>query len=205
MTNSDEAAGYISTHCQHLGSYGGDGSPYQFLTRVAKEMVAAPPTELFPERYKEHVAFAIDMVANHGITMPQAAIAAVYLATRFEFFFRMLSGKLKEDGSWLNKAVDQPAAIAKLGETGLKGDRISNVAVTYRLMKLDPSRPAVQVLDKLDIHTRSSCAYHWSADRIWREATWIGFPRAAGGRPRAKAGSFAYLTGNARFLSFLPS
>ena len=77
MTNSDEAAGYIRTHCQHLGSYAGDGSPYQFLTRVAKEMVAAPPTELFPERYKEHVACAIDMVGNHGFTTPQAAIVAI--------------------------------------------------------------------------------------------------------------------------------
>jgi hypothetical protein len=150
MTNSDEAAGYIRTHCQYMGSYAGDGSPYRFLARVAEEMAAAPHTDLFPGRYKEHVAYALGMVARHGFLEPPAAIAAVYLATRFEFFFRLLSGKLNGDGTWLNKAVDQPAAVAALGEKGLKGKRVSDVAVTYKLMKLDQSRPAAQVFDALD-------------------------------------------------------
>jgi hypothetical protein len=115
MTDSDEAAGYIKTHCRHLGSYAGDFVPYRFLARVAEEMAAAPHNELFPERYKEHVAYALGMVARHGFLEPPAAIAAVYLATRFEFFFRLLSSKLKGDGSRLNKTVDQPAAVAALG------------------------------------------------------------------------------------------
>lgn len=150
MTGSDEAAGYIRTHCPHMGSYAGDGAPHKFLARVEEEMNAASPTPLFPDRYKEHVAHAIGMVARHGFLEPPAAIAAVYLATRFEFFFRLLSGKLKGDGTWLNKSVDQPAAVAALGEKGLKGNRVSDVAVTYKLMKLDQSRPAAQVFDTLD-------------------------------------------------------
>ena len=150
MTGSDEAAGYIRTHCQHLGSYHGDGSPQRFLVRVAGEMTAAPHTDLFPDRYKEHVAYALGMVARHSFLEPPAAIAAVYLATRFEFFFRLLSGKLKGDGTWLNKAADQPAAVAALGEKGLKGKRVSDVAVTNKLMKLDQSRPAARVFGALD-------------------------------------------------------
>ncbi len=150
MTNSEKAACYIRTHCRHLGSYAGDGAPYQFLAEVAEEMASAPHTALFPDRYKEHVAYAVGMVARHGFLAPPAAIAAVYLATRFEFLFRLLSGKLNGDGTWLNKAADQPVAVAALGEKGLKGDRVSNVAVTYKLMKLDQSRPASRVFNALD-------------------------------------------------------
>jgi hypothetical protein len=150
MTSSDEAAGYIRTQCRYIGSYPGDGSPYAFLARVAEDMVAAPPTNLFPHRYKEHVAHAVGMVARHGFLEPPAAIAAVYLATRFEFFFRLLSGKLKADGTWLNKPVDQPAAVALLGKKGLTGNRVSDVAVTYKLMKLDRARPVARVFDGLD-------------------------------------------------------
>jgi hypothetical protein len=133
-----------------MGSYAGDFAPFRLLGRVAEEMKVAPHTDLFPERYKEHVAYALGMVARHGFLEPPAAIAAVYLATRFEFFFRLLSGKLNGDGTRLNKAVDQPAAVAALGDRGLKGKRVSDVAVTYKLMKLDQSRPAARVFDSLD-------------------------------------------------------
>jgi hypothetical protein len=150
VSSSEEAAGYIKTHCQHMGSYAGDLTPFKFLARVAEQMAAAPHTDLFPDRYKEHVAYALGIVARHGFLEPPAAVAAVYLATRFEFFFRLLSGKLKRDGTWLNKAVDQPAAVAALGEKGLKGKRVSEVAVTYKLMKLDQSRPAARVFAALD-------------------------------------------------------
>jgi hypothetical protein len=150
MNRSEEAAGYITTHCRFMGSYAGDGAPYGFLARAAEEMTAAPHTDLFPGRYKEHVAYALGTVARHGFLEPPAAVAAVYLATRFEFFFRILSGKLKGDGRWLNQAVDQPTAVAKLGKKGLTHDRVSDVAVTYKLMKLDQSRPAARVFDALD-------------------------------------------------------
>src|SRR5262249_44235506 len=150
MTKSDEAAGYIRTHCQYMGSYSGDGSPFKFLGQVAEEMASAPPTNLFPDRYKEHVSYAVGMVARHVFLEPPAAVAAVYAVTRFAFFFRLPSGKLKGDGTWVNKAADHPAAVAALGEKGLKSSRVSDVAVTYKLMKLDRSRPVAQVFDALD-------------------------------------------------------
>lgn len=150
MTNSDKAIGYIRTHCRHVGSFAGDAAPYVFLAQVSDEMAAAKHTELFPDRYKEHVAYAIGMVARHGFLEPPAAIAALYLATRFEFFFRVLSDKLKSDGTWLNQAVDRPAAIAALGKKGLNKNRVSDVAVTYKLMKLNQSRPVASVFDRID-------------------------------------------------------
>ena len=150
MTNSDKAVRYIMTHCRFMGTFAGDGAPYVFLAQVADEIAASKHTELFPDRYKEHVAYAVGMVARHGFLEPPAAIAAVYLATRFEFFFRLLSGKLKGDGTWLNGAADQAAAVAALGKKGLQGARVSDVAVTYKLMKLNQSRPAARVFDALD-------------------------------------------------------
>ena len=150
MTNSAKAVGYIMTHCRSLGSFAADEAPYVFLAQVADEMAAAKHTELFPDRYQEHVAYAVGMVARHGFLEPPAAIASVYLATRFEFFFRVLSGKLKGDGTWLNRGVDQPAAVAALGRKGLQGQRVSDVAVTYKLMKLDQSRPVARVFEALD-------------------------------------------------------
>lgn len=151
MTASDEAVGYIKTHCPGIGSYQGDLSPYLFLRRVEHDIDAAKPSPLFPQRYKEHVACAVGMVGRHGFLEPPAAIASVYLATRFEFFFRLLSGKLRGDGTWLNKPVDQPAAVAALGPKGLEGKtRVSDLAVTYKLMKLNQSLPVAQVFDSLD-------------------------------------------------------
>jgi hypothetical protein len=133
-----------------LGSYAGDFAPYRFLAQLADDIAAAEHTILFPERYKEHVAYAVGMVARHGFLEPPAAIAALFLATRFEFFFRLLSGKLDGGGTWLNKATDQPAAVAALGKKGLKGDRVSDVAITYKLMKLNQTCQAARVFDALD-------------------------------------------------------
>jgi hypothetical protein len=152
MTSSDKAVGYITTHCQLMGSFAGDHAPYAFLAQVADEMAAAKHTDLFPDRYKEHVAYAVGMIARHRFLEPPAAIAAVYLATRFEFFFRLLSGKLKGDGTWLNQAVDQRAAVAALGKKAhkLRGTRVSDVAVTYKLMKLNQTLLTARVFDALD-------------------------------------------------------
>ena len=150
MTNSDEAAGYIKTHCPHMGSFCGDGTPFKFLAQVSEEIAAAENTDLFPQRYKEHVAYAVGMVARHGFLEPPAAIASVYLVTRFEFFLRLLSGKLKGDGTWINRTVDQPVAQTALGKKGLDRNRVSDVAITYKLMKLNQLPPVVRVFDALD-------------------------------------------------------
>ena len=53
-----------------MGSYAGDFAPYRFLADVAEEMATAEHTALFPDRYKEHVAYAIGMVARHAFLEP---------------------------------------------------------------------------------------------------------------------------------------
>jgi len=75
-----------------------------FLKEAASQMREAKPTLAFPDRYIEHVAFAVETVSLNGFLSPPAAIASVYLATRFEFYFRVLSGKLNGDGTWVSAA-----------------------------------------------------------------------------------------------------
>jgi len=110
-----------------------------FLKQVSSEMRNSEPSMVFPSRYIEHVAYAIDMVASNPFTSPPAAIASVYLATRFEFYFRVLSGKLKADGTWISPR-DQTTAQAELEDDRLQNPRISSVALAYKIMKIDQSR-----------------------------------------------------------------
>lgn len=149
MNATQEAADYVTSSCPHLGAFSGTDEVYRFLVRVAQDVDASKTTRLFPGRYKEHVAYALKMVANSDFTHPPAAIASVYLATRFEFYFRILSGKLNADGTWISPQA-QRSAIAAIVDPRLSRDRISSVALVYKVMKLDQSRTAAQVFDQLD-------------------------------------------------------
>lgn len=76
--------------------------------------------------------------------------ASVYPATRFEFYFRLLSGKLTAEGCWVSR-LEQDAALARLGDRRLRHSRISNLSLAYRLMKLGTSRvvPYCESLDRV--------------------------------------------------------
>jgi hypothetical protein len=150
MTGTDEAVHYVTNHCRFMGSYAGDFSPFRFLGRVAKEMAAARPTAVFPVGHKEHVAYALGVIAGNHPTTPPTVLATVYLVTQLEFCFRLLSGKLKADGEWVDAAAKDAAKAGLPGVKGLNGDRVSRVETTYKVMKLDQSRPAAQVFDSLD-------------------------------------------------------
>jgi hypothetical protein len=89
------------------------------------------------------------MVASNMFLSAPAAIASVYLATRFEFYFRILSGKLNGDGTWMSLSAQQ-AAQATINDSRLGRNRISSVALAYRIMKLDQSRKIVQACTALD-------------------------------------------------------
>ncbi|GJL73148.1 MAG: hypothetical protein NMNS01_23470 [Nitrosomonas sp.] len=112
-------------------------------------MTTAQPSNIFPDRYIKHVAYALDMVASNMFTSPPAAIAAVYLVTRFEFYFRVLSSKLNDDGTWVSPAKQQVAQSA-IEDSRLNYSRISDVALAYKIMKFDQSQPVVQHFTVLD-------------------------------------------------------
>lgn len=153
MNATQQAAGYITSSCPHLVGFSGTDEVYRFLASVALDVDASKTTPLFPGRYKEHVAYALKMVANSHFTSPPAAIASVYLATRFEFYFRILSGKLSADGCWISPQA-QSSAIAAIDDSRLtprlRQRCISRVSLAYKVMKLDQSGTAGQVFEQLD-------------------------------------------------------
>ena len=94
---SQTAIHYITTCCRGIGGFSGSTDVHMFLKQVASEMRASQSSMVFPSCYIEHVAYAIDMVGSNQFTSPLAAIASVYLVTRFEFYFCVMSGKLNAD------------------------------------------------------------------------------------------------------------
>jgi len=149
VDRTQQARDFITSCCRSVGAFQGTSDVCRHLKETASEMAVSAPSDVFPGRYIEHVAYAVNMVACNMFTSPPAAIASVYLATRFEFYFRILSGKLNGDGRWLSPAA-RSAAQAAINDERLRNKRISSVALTYKIMKLDQSRPIVQHCTALD-------------------------------------------------------
>lgn len=149
MNPTQEAVSHITTSCRRIGAFHGTTDVNRFLKQVASDMAAAQSSVVFPDRYLEHVAYAVDMVASNIFTSAPAAIASVYLATRFEFYFRILSGKLRADGTWATPQAKNEAKAA-LGDRRLGGGRVSSIALAYKIMKLNQSLKLAQLFEELD-------------------------------------------------------
>ena len=94
---SDEIVELILKCCARPGmsAINSRASPYQIIEEVLHEMEASTPSEPFPELYVEFVAHSIKMTIHaKSFLDADPAVASVYLATRFENYFRHLSGKL---------------------------------------------------------------------------------------------------------------
>ena len=149
MNPTDEAIKYLTMCCRNIGAFSGTGHPYAFLKNVASQIEQSKPSTVFPSRYKEHVAYAVDMVASNPFLSPPAAIASLYLATRFEYYFRILSGKLNGDGTWISSTA-QSAAQAAINNSRLTKERVSILSLAYRIMMTDTSLQIVQQCTKID-------------------------------------------------------
>jgi hypothetical protein len=136
---AQRAADFILSHCPTVGAFSGTGEPYGFLQETAKDMRASTPTSVFRARYIEHVAYAVETVGLNWFLTPPAAVASVYLATRFEFYFRVLSGSLNDDGTWLSPSAQQ-AAFAALDDQRLTRGRVSSVSLAYEIMRLGTAK-----------------------------------------------------------------
>ena len=150
MTDKSQiAANFIISHCPNVGAFSGTGDPYDFLRETVDEMRRSKPTAVFPDRYIEHVAHAVEMVATNIFLSPPAAVASVYLATRFEFYFRVLSKKLNADGTWISQS-EKASAQSAIKDQRLNRTRIFSVALAYEIMKLGSSKviPYCTLLDK---------------------------------------------------------
>lgn len=155
MSPTEEAFFYITNWYPHMGTTNtralieGLTSPDEVMTKAASELRCATPSEAFPDRHKEHIAYALDMVASSRFLLPAAAVGSVYLATRFEYYFRVLSGRLKADGTW-KSGKDQEEMLTLLADKRLNKRRIDSVALAYKIMKTNPALPLAKVCKDLD-------------------------------------------------------
>lgn len=180
MDRTKQALNFIKTCCPNIGAFQGTSEVNLYLKETAVEMATSESSAVFPERYIEHVACAIDMIASNIFSSPPAAIASVYLATRFEFYFRILSGKLNGDGTWISLSA-QEAASAVIKDNLLKSKRISNVGLAYKIMKLDQSRKIVQACKDLDKSLYSTPTVVVGDKKIADTGDRIKFGRHTGG------------------------
>lgn len=150
---SETAIDYIIECCPSVGGFAGTSDVGEYLKQVAFEMKESQISKAFPARYKEHVAYAVNMVASFPLAPEPATIASVFLVTRFEYYFRILSGKLNADGTWISQEA-QASALAGQENSRLKknleGERITNVSLAYKIMKIDQSRPLAQHCARID-------------------------------------------------------
>jgi hypothetical protein len=143
------AADFIVTCCPTAGAGAYTPDVFSYLDALARAMGPGSESVLFGGRHKEHVAFAVALTARYMSLEPPAAIASVFLSMRFELYFRMLSGRLNDDGSWRDKAA-RDSAIALLEEPRLKRRRLADVELAYRVMLLSSDNPAVRILGDLE-------------------------------------------------------
>lgn len=147
---TQQAIKYIEDCCSCVGTFHGPSSVNKFLSEIASDMAASKPTNVFPGRYLEHVAYAVKMAAAlEGFTTSPAAIASLYLVTRFEYYFRILSGKLNGDGSWISSS-DQNAVHSIISDRRLKSKRISSVSLAYKIMLTNNSLNLTKICSQLD-------------------------------------------------------
>lgn len=127
-----------------------EGSPFGLIQNTATSLEASTPTVLFPSRYREHVAYALRQIVPSSIDDSPAAVSSVYLATRFEYYFRVLSGCLDADGKWLDTAT-RDRVCRRLGfDKRRHRHRISNIAKTYKILLAESAHPVVSHLTRID-------------------------------------------------------
>ena len=150
---SQQAVDYVTSCCGRIGAFQGTSDVHDYIRETAAEIAASQLSTAFPGRYKEHVVYAMNMVASNMSISSPAAIASPYLATRFEFYFRVLSSKLNNDGTWVSqdaRKVARGGIKDRRFKNSLKRKHISNIAVAYKIMKLDQTLQLVQHCEALD-------------------------------------------------------
>jgi hypothetical protein len=145
----EQAVRYITSCCRRMGAFFGTSEVARYLHTAAMDMNSAAYSDLFGLRLKEHVAYAVALLSQYSVLEPPAALASVFLATRFEIYFRLLSDNLNPDGSWKSREA-QNFALARTTDNRLKRSKISSVELTYRILLLDEDKPLVEVFRKVD-------------------------------------------------------
>ena len=197
VTPTQQAIDYITTCCQSVGAFSGTNEVHCFLKKVSSEMATSQTSVVFPGRYIEYVAYAVDKVASNPFKSPPAAVASLYLVTRFEFYFRVISGKLNADGTWKSTQV-RTETVAATNDKNLDNSRISRIADAYKIMKLNKSSNLVSHCIQLDKSLYSTPITVAGGVKINNIADRIKFGRNAAGH-----GQWADISAEALFYGLM--
>jgi hypothetical protein len=146
---------YLVACCRKAGAYSLPDGLISLVSDAADLMTSNPDKDIFLGRQKAPVALAMKEAVMPELDRPQRAIAALYLATQFEFYFRILSGLLNFDGSWKTPADRASAESFLPGDDGVRRHGTSSVEVAYKLSVLNNADPRAALLNGLDIAIRS--------------------------------------------------
>jgi hypothetical protein len=146
---------YLLLCCPRAGAYTLLDGLLNIISDCADSITSTPDKDIFHIRQKEAVALAMKEATTPGFDDPRRALASLYLATQFEFYFRILSGLLNPDGSWKSPADHQKAKSLLPKEKRLNYRSISNLELAYKLMVLNNADPRATLLDELDKAIRS--------------------------------------------------
>jgi hypothetical protein len=148
MTDIEKAKFWIVEFCPSVGGYRGTLEPYPFLADYASVIEKTPNSDLFFDRQKEHIAHAMRMIAGSSFTDPPSAVASVYLATRVEFFFRILAGVLNFDGTWKEEKIR--VLYKQKFVPSIRGRRVNDVSVAFKIAIADPANQRTSHLRDLE-------------------------------------------------------
>src|SRR6266436_4572352 len=86
---------YLIACCPKAGAYSLPDGLINLVSDAADLMISTPDKDIFLGRQKPPVALAMKEAITPELDRPQRAIAALFLATQFEFYFRILSRNVK--------------------------------------------------------------------------------------------------------------
>lgn len=81
---TEEAIFYITNWYPCIGAgdtrtqIQGLSSPYHVMNKAADEMIQSKPSDAFPDRHKEHIAYALKMVASGGLSLSDFQVPSAF-------------------------------------------------------------------------------------------------------------------------------
>jgi hypothetical protein len=126
---------FISRNCPSIGAYCGNFDAPHFIANVAADVVTWPMGRGHNDRRLDIIAYALDIASQMSFVTPPGALASVYLLHQLEFFFRVLSGVLHPNGTFIDPSRRAAVIAALPGEQ--IGGRINGIALTYKIMQLN--------------------------------------------------------------------
>jgi hypothetical protein len=147
---------YLVACCPKAGAYSLPDGLINLVSDAADLMTSTPDKDIFLGRQKPPVALAMKEAITPELDRPQRAIAAfLFLATQFEFYFRILSGMLNFDGSWKSPGDRAKAESFLPDDDRVRRRGTSSVEVAYKLTVLNNADPRAALLEGLDRAIRS--------------------------------------------------